>query len=335
MLNTSSEPKLDSRKFAAEIMLQESEAIRRASKLLDERFDWAVDRMSSCTGNVIVSGVGKSGLIGKKISATLSSTGTPSHFMHPTEAMHGDLGRVGSKDVAFLLSFSGTTEELLSLAAILRQDSIPIISISKSRDSRLARLSDAALCVGDITEACPYNLAPTASTAAMLALGDALALAVSQRRTFSVEDFQKRHPGGMLGKKLMPVSEVLRFEVGKNVALASGGATVAEILADAERIPRRSGAILIVNQQGKLTGIFTDGDLRRLLAAEGAQVMQRTVDRLMTIDPIHLVSTDLVRDAIQLVREHRVDEIPVVDRNGFPVGILDVQDLVSQKLITD
>ncbi len=253
--------------------------------------------------------------------------------MHPTEAVYGDLGRVGINDFALLLSFSGTTEEVLGLAAILRQDSVPIISISKSRTSRLGRLSDVAISVGDITEACPYNLAPTASTAAMLALGDELALAVSQRGAFSLEEFQKRHQGGMLGKQLMPVGEVLRFEVGKNVALASGGSSVAEILREAEKIPRRCGAILIVNEQGKLSSIFTDGDLRRLLATRGTDVLQRPIESMMTTDPIHLVATDLVRDAIQLVREHRVDEIPVVDQHGMPVGILDVQDFVAQKLI--
>ena len=325
----------DLRKLASEVMLQESTAIERSADLLDEEFDKAVEILVQCSGSVIVSGVGKSGLIGKKISATLASTGMRSHFMHPTEAMHGDLGRVAKQDVALLLSYSGATDEVISLAAILRQDGVPILSISRSGSSRLGRISTAALSIGDVQEACPYNLAPTASTAAMLALGDALALVVSRERSFSAADFHKVHPGGLLGKKMLPVTEILRFEVGRNVAVASGGLKLHEILSDGEKIGRRSGAILVVDDQGRLTGILTDGDLRRLLATQGPGVLEANIENVMTLRPIHLLATDLVKDAIQLIRECRVDEIPVVNFDGMPVGIIDVQDLISLKLIND
>ena len=323
------------RNLAAEVMLQESTAIERASSLLDDEFDRAVALLLDCSGSVIVSGVGKSGLIGKKLSATLSSTGAPSHFMHPTEAMHGDLGRVGKEDVALLLSYSGATEELIGLAAILRQDEVPIVSISCKPNSRLGSISTAALSIGDVQEACPYNMAPTASTAAMLALGDALALVVSRERAFSAKDFHKVHPGGLLGKKMLPVTEILRFEVGRNVAVASSGLNLLEILCEGEKIGRRSGAILVVDDEGRLSGVLTDGDLRRLLATEGPDVLKANIETVMTCRPIHLLATDLVKDAIQLVRERRVDEIPVVNHDGMPVGIIDVQDLISLKLIND
>lgn len=323
------------RKFASEVMLQESTAIERASKLLDQEFDCALETILNCCGSVIVSGIGKSGLIGKKICATLSSTGTPSHFVHPTEAMHGDLGSVGKKDVTLLLSYSGATDEVISLAAILRQDGIPIVSISCDSGSRLGTISTAALSIGNIQEACPYNLAPTASTAAMLAVGDALALAVSRARSFGPEDFHKVHPGGLLGKEMLPVTEMLRFEVGRNVAVCSPGKSLRDILREAEAIGRRSGAILVTDEQGRLTGILTDGDLRRLLATRGVDVLEAEIETVMTCRPISLLATDLVKDAIQLVRERRVDEIPVVDNNGIPVGIIDVQDLISLKLIND
>ncbi|MDB4695174.1 KpsF/GutQ family sugar-phosphate isomerase, partial [bacterium] len=265
---------------------------------------------------MIVSGVGKSGIIGKKISATLASTGTPSHFMHATEAMHGDLGRVCNRDIALLLSYSGATEEIVSLAAILDQDSIPIIGLSKSKSSRLGTLSTASLAVGDVEEACQHNLAPTASTAAMLALGDALALTVSRERSFSAADFHKRHPGGLIGKKLLPITKILRFEVGRNVALAPHSATLRAALEKAELIGRRSGALLIIDAERRLAGILTDSDLRRLLVAHGMQIMESRLESIMTHEPRFLMETDLVQDAIKLVEEIRVDEIPVVDISG-------------------
>lgn len=350
-------------------MLCERDAIQRAASLIDSTFDRAVEIVAECTGNVIVSGVGKSGLIGQKISATLSSTGTPSHFMHATEALHGDLGRLRAGDVALLLSYSGTTEEVITLAAVLRQDEVPIISISGDSDSQLGRLSDAALSNGEVQEACPHNLAPTASTAAMLALGDALALTVSRARAFSPQDFHRRHPNGALGRKMLPVTQILRFEVGRNLAVVPTGMTVKEVLEAADgskkqkgdgnvlyeapagpfrqEVPaplltangsrplfdRRCGAVLIVDATGRLAGIFTDSDLRRLLTTRGPAVLDEPVESVMTHKPLHVLHTDLVKDALQIVRQHRVDEVPVVDDNGRPVGIIDVQDLVALKLI--
>lgn len=317
------------------ILQAESSAILGVIEHLDSQFDMAVQELVKCRSNAIVSGVGKSGLIAQKLSATLASTGTPSHFLHPTEAMHGDLGRIRRGDVVIMLSYSGSTQELLSLAAILRQDNVPIISITGRADSHLGGLSTAALAVGKTREACPFNLAPTASTAAMLALGDALALATSQGKSFSADEFHKRHPGGMLGQNMLPVRDILRFKVGKNLVVAKPNSIVSDVLKQADEYPRRCGAILVQNEQGQLIGIFTDGDLRRMLTRNGAQILGQSIQEVMSANPVRVSDSDLVADVVQIVRESRIDEIPVVDQSGAPVGVIDVQDLVALKLIEE
>ncbi|MFM1935368.1 MAG: Arabinose 5-phosphate isomerase KdsD [Planctomycetota bacterium] len=322
--------------FLREAMVAEAEAVRRAAdRAAGEdagRWAQAIGMVEACGGHVMVSGMGKSGLIGQKIAATLSSLGVPSHFTHPSEAMHGDLGRVRPGDVALLLSYSGSTEEVVNLAAILRTDGIARIGISCNHGSHLSRLSDVHLAIGDVVEACPLNLAPTASTTAMLAMGDALALAVSRRRNFRADDFRRRHPGGALGAGLRAVTEVLRFRVGQNVATVREDATVTEAL----RAPgegRRAGALLVVDAAGRLVGIFTDGDLRRRMVERGPALLDLPIRDVMTPRPASLGSDALVRDAVQLVRERRLDEIPVVGPDGAPVGLVDVQDLVAMKVI--
>ncbi len=327
---------IDAKSFAAGVLRAEAEAVLNAVQHLDEAFDRAVTRIverAEAGGTVICGGLGKSGLIAQKISATLASTGTPSHFLHPTEAMHGDLGRVRAGDVLLLLSYSGTGDEVLALAAIARQDGVPVLAITGRLDNHLARLADAALGIGDVTEACPHNLAPTASTTAMLALGDALALAVSRARGFSAEDFAKRHPGGDLGRQMTPLLDVLRFRANDNLPLLRDNQPIGDALSQAAGPGRRAGAVLLVDEAGRLTGIFTDGDLRRLLITEGPAALQRPAHEVMTRQPKHLRDDALVRDAVQSVRELRVDELPVVDADGKPVGLVDVQDLIALKVI--
>jgi arabinose-5-phosphate isomerase len=246
--------------------------------------------------------------------------------------MHGDLGRVRPGDVALLLSYSGGTEEVVNLAAILRTDGIARIGISCNHQTHLARLCDAHLAIGDVVEACPMNLAPTASTTAMLAMGDALALAVSRRRNFQADDFRRRHPGGALGAGLRGVTEVLRFRVGENLSTVREGVSVADALRTTGD-GRRAGALLVVDDAGRLVGIFTDGDLRRRMNELGAALLGRPVRDVMTVRPTALPADALVRDAVQLVRERRLDEIPVVGHDGQPIGLIDVQDLVSMKVI--
>ena len=322
--------------FISEAMLAEAEAVRRtAARAAGEDAEhWrnAVTLLDACTGHVMVSGMGKSGLVGAKIAATMSSLGLPADFMHPSEAVHGDLGRLRAGDVAVLISYSGGTEELVNLAAILRTDGIRRVGISCNHQSHLARLCDVHLAIGDVVEACPLNLAPTASTTAMLAMGDALALAVSRRRNFAADDFHRRHPGGSLGAGLKSVTEVLRFRVGDTLSTVREDCTVADALRTTGD-GRRAGALVVVDQDGRLSGIFTDGDLRRRVNELGAALLTQKVSEVMTARPSSLSSDALVRDAVQLVRERRLDEIPVVDAHGRPLGLIDVQDLVSMKVI--
>jgi arabinose-5-phosphate isomerase len=325
--------------FIREALQAEADAVARLAGLVPERIkDWeqALDLLEACTGHAVIAGMGKSGLVGGKISATLSSLGQPSTFVHPAEAVHGDLGRIRRGDVVLLLSFSGETEELVSLAHILKADHVPLIGISSAPDSTLARAVDVHLDLGGITEACPLNLAPTASTTAMMALGDGLALALARRRDFGADDFHKHHPGGMLGAGLRPVTEVLRFRVGENLPILSDQASVREALRETGG-NRRAGAILLVDETGRLSGIFTDGDLRRLVnqAEDPTTALSAEIGSSMTRSPRHLTTNDLVRDAVRLVRELRVDEIPVVAPDGTPVGLIDVQDLIAMKVVQE
>ncbi|MBI1335868.1 MAG: KpsF/GutQ family sugar-phosphate isomerase [Phycisphaera sp.] len=330
--------------LAEQVLRTESEAISRVG--IDERFHRAVELILNSTassdqhgGSVVVSGLGKSGLIGQKLSATFASTGTHSHFLHPVEAMHGDLGRVRKNDVVLLLSYGGNTEEVVTLATILRQDAVPVIAIVGRPGSELSRLATETLTIGDVTEACPLNLAPTASTTAMLALGDALALCVSQRRNFDADDFRKVHPGGALGRQLLPVVDVMRFKAAgdqPNLPLIPVGVSVerAYQIADEQKGDlRRAGALIIVNKDRTLAGILTDGDLRRLVFTHGRDALTKPIEGFMTQNPRRLASTALVRDAVQLIREHRIDELPVVDAKSVVVGLIDVQDLMALKVI--
>jgi arabinose-5-phosphate isomerase len=324
-------------RFIAEALEAEASSIRaiadrvRADSRTSEDWTRAVELLSGCTGLVVVAGMGKSGLVGAKISATMASLGQPSHVVHPAEALHGDLGRIRREDAALLLSYSGETEEVVNLALILKADGVRRIGISCRGDTSLAKACDAHLALGDIVEACPLRLAPTASTAAMLAVGDALALAVSRRREFTHDDFRRRHPGGLLGAGLKGITEVLRFRVGDNLPVVADTCSVQQALAAAGE-GRRAGALMLVDGQGRLSGIFTDGDLRRNLNSHGVGVLQQPIASVMTRHPCTLPSDALVRDAVRLVRERRLDEIPVVDTNGHPIGLVDVQDLITMRV---
>ncbi len=334
-----STPEVD---LARRVLIEEADAVRAAAKRVGPDLALAVDLIEACQkahGTVLVSGLGKSGLIGAKIAATLSSLGVVSHSVHPTEAAHGDLGRFRPQDVAICLSHSGESEEVCALAATLRQDGIPIIAIVKNRENTLARLAAAILEDGVAHEAGTNGHdgappAPTSSTTVALALGDALALAVARRLRFTDTDFARRHPGGQLGGLLRPVTDLLRFRAGENLPLVTPGHTVTEALRVASEVVRRPGALLVADATtGRLAGIFTDSDLRRLLLKHPA-ALDRPIGEVMTRSPRALPSSALARDAVAMVREHRQDEIPVVDADGKPVGLLDVQDLIAMKLVS-
>ncbi len=330
--------------FMRRVVRAEAGAVGGLAELVGEDACRAVDVMARCVaagGSILVAGLGKSGLIGKKISATLASLGAPSHDIHPSEAAHGDLGRIRKADCLIALSRSGETEEVVALAEILRQDGVPIISMTAGSSggsarprNTLARLATVALSIGEAKEASEELLAPTCSTTATMALGDALALALARRMRFTADDFARRHPGGTLGGLLRPVVDVLRFRAGVNLPVVNERATVRGALEEASKLGRRPGALLIVNDAGALRGILTDGDVRRLVLSD-VRGLEKRIGEVMTRSPRTIEAGALVRDAVRLVREHRQDEIPVVDAEGRPVGLLDVQDLIAIKVVED
>ena len=285
----------------------------------------ACDIILRSRGRVVVTGMGKPGFIAQKISATLSSTGTPSLFLHPAEALHGDLGRVVKEDVVIAFSTSGRTEEILRLLPIIQKIGAKLISFTGDPHSPLARSSDVVLNVSVKKEACPLNLAPTASTTAMLALGDALALALLEKKGFKAEDFAFYHPGGNLGKKLLlTVSEIMRK--GKDNPVVPETMKLKDVLYKITKA--RAGSATVVGPSGKLAGIFTDGDLRRWLR-KGVKILDARVKDVMTAKPVTVRADTRASDALEILRARRIDELPVVDKKGRPAGLLDVQDLLK------
>jgi arabinose-5-phosphate isomerase len=313
---------------AAEVIRLEASTIAGLIDRLDGRFEEAVERILACKGLVIVTGLGKAGLVGAKLSATLASTGTPSIALHPTEAMHGDLGRIRPDDVVLVLSNSGETDELKGLLPHVRRIGAPIIAMTGGNGSALARLADCVLDIGRVDEACPLGLAPTASTSAMMALGDALAMVVLAERGFSREDYARYHPGGSLGRKLMRVREIMR--TGEELPLVPLGTRVVDVILTMSRTKGRPGAALIVDGERRLQGIFTDGDLRRLLE-RGSTLLEEPVDGFMGRNPKSIGPEALVDEGERLLRAHRVDQVAVVDPDGRAVGLLDVQDLLDTR----
>lgn len=333
--------------LARRLLAAESAAVAGLADRLGPEFHAAIDLLVACVGRhgtVLVTGLGKSGLVGAKLAATLTSLGVPAHFIHPAEAAHGDLGNFRPQDVCVALSYSGETDEVVALASLLRQDGIPVISItagaapgaSPSRGlPSLDRLAAVRLSIGRVEEDAALSPAPMVSTTAMIALGDALALCASARLAFTHDDFARRHPGGALGELLRPIVEALRFTVGKNLFPAPDDVSVAEALRTGEQAARRPGALLLVDRAtGVLTGLFTDADLRRLVLKDPAALAQPVSDH-MTRRPGTLAHTARVRDAVRMVHEFRRDEIPVVDDAGRPIGLLDVQDLVALRLVRE
>jgi arabinose-5-phosphate isomerase len=274
---------------------------------------------------VIVSGMGKAGLVGQKIAATLASTGTRSHFLHPGEAIHGDLGRVHRDDVVLMLSFSGETEEVTRLLPSL--SAIPLVAITGRATSTLARHASVVLDLGPLREACTLGLAPSTSTTAMLAVGDALALVMSRMRRFGPYDFVRFHPGGSLGRKLTKVDEVMRSL--DQCRVAGEVCTVREVFVQASRPGRRSGAVMLTDSQGCLTGLFTDSDLARLLENRKDFCIDGPVADVMTRGPRSVLAGTMMTDAIRILAERKISELPVVDPTGRPVGMIDITDVVA------
>ena len=312
---------------AREILQRESQTLWQLAKRLDHEFCRAVEYLYGCRGSVIVSGMGKAGLVGQKIMATLASTGTRSHCLHPAEAVHGDLGRIHHEDVMLILSQSGETEEVVRLLPSLAQLGMPILAITSRAESTLGRAATVTLELGPLEEACSLGLAPSTSTTAMLALGDALALVTSRMRNFDREDFARFHPGGSLGRRLSKVEHHLRGL--DQCRVASEWKTVREVFVGLRVPGRRTGAIMLVDRRGKLTGIFTDSDLARLFEHRRDRDLDSPVKSVMTANPLTVRLGSRMLDAVAIMARHKISELPVVDAEGKPAGLIDVTDVVG------
>ena len=312
---------------AREILRHEANAVLEIAESLGASFSEAVAMLLACRGCVILSGIGKAGLIAQKLVATMASTGTPSHFLHPAEAIHGDLGRVTADDIVVMFSQSGETEEVVRLLPSLADMGVPVIAVTASDDCTLARHATLVLPLGKRAEADPLNLAPSTSTTAMLALGDALALVVSAERGFRAEHFAKFHPGGSLGRKLSLVEEYMR-PIGE-CRVAPDSETVREIFMR-HRVPgRRSGAVILHDAQGRLSGIFTDSDLARLFESRNDGCLDRPVADVMTRTPLVVTLGSKMLEAVAIMARRKISELPVIDEHRVSVGMIDITDVVA------
>ncbi len=313
--------------LARRVIRSEGQTLLAIAERLDDRFCSAIDLLLSCQGSVIVTGMGKAGLVGQKIAATLASTGTRSHFVHPAEAVHGDLGRFHAEDIALLLSKSGQTEEIVRLLPSLAALQTRVIAITGNSESPVADAAAVTLTLGNIDEVCTLGLAPSASTTAMMALGDALALVASRMREFTADDFGRLHPAGSLGRQLSKVEDVMRPIGECRVALETR--TVREIYVAADGPRRRVGALLLTNSEGKLTGIFTDSDLARLLERRQDAALDAPIQNVMSRSPTQVAAGTKTIAAIQTLSERSISELPVVDRAGKPLGLIDITDVIG------
>ncbi len=319
-------PRSERLSLARDVIQQEAQALWRLADSLGDDFCRAVELLFVCPGSVLVSGIGKAGLIGQKLAATLASTGTRSHFLHAAEAVHGDLGRVHRDDVVVMLSQSGETDEIVRLLPSLSQLETPLIAITGNPTSKLALAATVTLDLGPLQEACPLGLAPSTSTTAMLALGDALALVLSRMRDFGPRDFARFHPGGSLGRKLARVEDIMRPLA--ECRVAHQGKTVREILVKLSRPGRRSGAIMLVDDDGALRGLFTDSDLARLFESKRDGAIDGPITAVMTRAPTVVRSGCRVAEALETLAGRKFSELPVVDEAGRPVGLIDITDLL-------
>ncbi len=318
--------------YARKVIQSEAEAIRALTPIVDASFAKAAEMIYNCSGSVILSGIGKAGIIGQKISATLASTGTPSHFLHPAEAVHGDLGRLRKNDIVIVLSYGGETDEVTRLINLVKQLEIKLIAITGDKDSTLSRHSDVVLCMGQVSEACPLGIAPSVSTGCMLAVGDALAFTVMKARNLNIEDYVRFHPGGSLGTKLMTVEQSMMFKPGEKLPIAEVTDTIKELLKKTSDV-KRHGAVMVIDKDGKLVGVITDADIRRLVTKKGKSAFEFKAGDIMTADCKKIKAKALASEATAIFHKYRIDDLPVVDSDDKPVGLIDVQDIVTIKVV--
>ncbi|QDT64120.1 KpsF/GutQ family sugar-phosphate isomerase [Calycomorphotria hydatis] len=312
---------------ARDVLRAEADALKSVASTLDASFCKAVELIDQSSGSVIVTGVGKAGLIGQKITATFSSLGIRSHILHPVEAVHGDLGCIHEDDVVLALSNSGETEELNRLLPMFERFGVPVIAVTASDRSTLGMRSTVAIEIGKHQEVDAHNLAPTTSTTVMLAIGDALAVVLSRRRGFTPQNFALFHPAGSLGRKLSLVKDVMRTDHALRVC--SPEETVREVLSQQARPGRRTGAIMVQDEAGVLRGLFTDSDLAKLLERRQEAHIDLPIREVMTLDPITIGPNERLSEAIEILSTRKLSELPVVDEKGHPLGLIDITDVIS------
>ncbi|RLD11702.1 MAG: KpsF/GutQ family sugar-phosphate isomerase [Chlamydiae bacterium] len=313
-------------KIAKNVLLLEAESVKKLIDLIDNQFDVAVDLIMDCRGRVITTGMGKCGIIGKKLSATLASTGTPATNVHPAEAIHGDFGMITSADVIIAISNSGETEEIIRLLPTIKKIGAKLIAMSGNPSSILAKQSDVVILTSVEREACPFNLAPTASTTAQLAMGDALAMALLAKRDFKPEDYAQLHPGGSLGRKLLKVKDVMRK--GDRLVKVSPETKVRDVIV--AMTETRNGAACIVDENDYVTGFFSDGDFRRNILKNSA-VIDEPVSNVMSSNPTTISADRLAIEAAQIMRSGntKFSQLPVLDDENHLIGLLDDDELLS------
>ncbi len=314
---------------AKKVLINESRAVAKLAGKLDADFARVVKLLASAKGRVVITGMGKPGFIAQKVSATMASTGTPSLYLHPAEALHGDLGRITRQDVIIAFSNSGETEEVIRLIPIIKKIGAKLVAVTGNKKSTLAVNSDFVLDSSVDKEACPMGLAPTTSTTAMLALGDALSIALLEEKNFKPNDFAMFHPGGSLGKRLiLKVEDIMRPR--ERTPIVNSEARVKDVLLKITRM--RAGSASVIDKNGRLIGIFTDGDLRRHFDGR-ENILSRKVKDVMTPSPVTISKDRLAAEAFDILRKKKIDEIPVVDGKNRPLGVLDVQDILEAGLV--
>jgi arabinose-5-phosphate isomerase len=307
----------------------EAEAILGLSSKLSASFDRAIELLLGCTGKVVVTGVGKSGHIGSKIAATLASTGTPAFFVHPAELRHGDFGMMEERDLAVALSYSGETQEIKLAIDPIKRLGIKVIALTGDLNSTLASIADVALDTSVEREACPLNLAPTSSTTAALALGDALAIVLMQRKGFKTEDFARSHPGGNLGRQLLLVHDVMRQ--GLQVPAVQLDTTYAEVLCEVDT--KKLGFTTVCDASGALAGIITDGDIRRAQVRYAADAFSKLAHEVMTLNPRIVAATALAVEALKTMEKHSISDLLIVDGERRPTGVIHLKDLLKAGIV--
>jgi arabinose-5-phosphate isomerase len=318
-----------SHETALKVLEIEAQAILGLRERLDASFDRALEALHACRGRVVVTGMGKSGLIGQKLSATFASTGAPSLFLHPAEAIHGDLGRIVKGDLVLAISYSGDTAELLALVPAIKRLGVPLVALTGNARSALAGAADVHLDVSIREEACPLGLAPTASTTAALAMGDALAMCLVERRGFTVDDFAVLHPGGRIGKKLLRVEDVMH--TGDEIPRVRPETRMMDVLVEMTR--KRLGLTTVVGEGDRLLGLIADGDLRRQMEKHGAALPERTAGECMTPDPVRIGRHELATRALNLMEARKITALLVVDAQGAVEGVLHLHDLWETEMI--